>query len=172
VADISSRNPIKLGAKTGLKSDRAWRRIAGPAVPEINLRIPLDPELVVRLGRRHAEFFADTLINCAFLRSCAEFDRKARRSAARKALIKRRHPPVNIVGGYKFPNAPIIDLSPITAKAVMTETAAITAVAGEIPDFLKRAIPAAPRPAATDEAAAMPGDGLDHSVAEKEEVNA
>jgi hypothetical protein len=28
------------------------------------------------------------------------------------SLIKRRTPPVNIVGGYKFPNAPFVDLAP------------------------------------------------------------
>jgi hypothetical protein len=32
-------------------------------------------------------------------------------------LIKHHHPPVNIVGGYKFPGAPVIDLSP-TAPAL------------------------------------------------------
>jgi hypothetical protein len=30
----------------------------------------------------------------------------------RAAQIKRRHPPVNILGGYRFPGAPEIDLSP------------------------------------------------------------
>jgi hypothetical protein len=29
-----------------------------------------------------------------------------------KALIKRHHPPVDVVGGYRFPDAPNIDISP------------------------------------------------------------
>jgi len=34
------------------------------------------------------------------------------RAASVASLIKRRTPPVNIVGGYKFPNAPFVDLAP------------------------------------------------------------
>jgi len=29
------------------------------------------------------------------------------------ATIERHHPPVNVLGGYKFPNAPVVDLSPL-----------------------------------------------------------
>ena len=34
-----------------------------------------------------------------------------------KALIKRHHPPVNVVGGHRFPGAPAIDLGSIALTA-------------------------------------------------------
>jgi hypothetical protein len=97
----ASRNPIKPGLKIGTKAGRAFRIVAGPELAGASFRlatIPLDPEIATRLDRKHADYF--------------EQRRKAKRRAARLAQIKRRHPPVNILDGYRFPNAPEIDLSP------------------------------------------------------------
>ena len=46
-----------------------------------------------------------------------------------------------------------------------------TQIDAPIPDFLKREIPAAPRPAATEEANPAPGAGLDSCGCEKETAN-
>jgi hypothetical protein len=125
-------NPVKSGVKTGTKSGRAWRRVAGPDLTEINLQIRLDAELAARLDRAHAGYF--------------EAARKAKRAAARKTLLKRHHPPVNIVGGYKFSDAPAVDLSPIepTQWAIPSywKPARAGADVPDIPDFLRRTDPA------------------------------
>jgi hypothetical protein len=83
-------------------ADRAWRIIAadrGAHTPEENLRIPLDPELVARYAR----------------------DRKAaaaeRNRQAPAVLIGPQDPPVNVLGGYLFADAPGIDLHPTVPRA-------------------------------------------------------
>ena len=67
-----------------------------------------------------------------------------------RCLIQPHHPPVNILGGYKFPDAPIIDLSPLPAmvdgvqsdwKACLPSDHA-TLPDLSIPDFLKREVAA------------------------------
>jgi hypothetical protein len=47
---------------------------------------------------------------------------------------------MNIVGGYRFPNAPAIDLSPIKTEVVVTPrtSAPVTYDDLDIPDFLRR----------------------------------
>lgn len=154
-------NSIKSGVKSRPHPDRTWRIIAGPDVPEVNLQVPLDPGLTDRLKRARAEL--------------VEFDRKASRSASREALIKRHHPPVNVVGGYRFPSAPVVNLSPIEPAPVTVEAARLIATIGAdlaISDFLKRTVPAAPRPAAKEKADAAPGADLHFQVAQKEVVDA
>jgi hypothetical protein len=102
--------------KSGLKPGRAWRIVAGPDVPEINLRIPLDPETVARLRRTHVDYFE---------------------AAGREALIKPDIPPINIVGGYRFPNAPVIHFNTEVAMAPITP-ATVAGDGLDILDFLKR----------------------------------
>ena len=102
LAENASRSAHSTGLKIGTLAGRAFRKVAGPELTATSFRLatlPLDPELVVRLDRAHAGYF--------------EAQRKAKRTAARRAQIKRRHPPVNVLGGYKFPGAPAIDLSSI-----------------------------------------------------------
>ena len=130
------------GLKTRLTGDRPWRIVAGPDLPEINLRIPLEPQQVARLTRTHADYIARR--------------RKAKRHADRKAQIKRRTPPVNILGGYRFPNAPTVSLSLIgpVKPMVSPEWSAVShwaptgagADMPDIPHFLRRGSGQAPAP--------------------------
>jgi hypothetical protein len=53
------------------RTDRTWRVVAGPDVPEINLRLPLDPDLAARQERTRV--------------AVEEHQRKVKRAAARKA---------------------------------------------------------------------------------------
>lgn len=71
--------------------------VAGPIPSAANLLLPLDPETAERVNRVNTRF--------------VEAARKTRRGAEHDALIQHRHPPVNVVGGYKFAGAPAVDLS-------------------------------------------------------------
>jgi len=64
---------------------------------------------------------------------------------AKQCLIQPHHPPVNVLGGYRFPGAPTIALSPLPAddtvkRSDWTPCSPSVAVAEDlsIPDFLKR----------------------------------
>jgi hypothetical protein len=97
----ASRNPTKLGLQIGIKGSRAFRQIAGPELSLTSFRLaalPLHPELAARFARANAHE--------------AKSRERAKRKAARTAIIKRWHPPVNVVGGHKFSGALTIDLSP------------------------------------------------------------
>ena len=108
-----------------------------------------DPELVARLDRVHAGH--------------VENRKKAQRWAARLAVIKKRTWPVEIIGKRQVPATPAINLSPLptptdwAAPSRWKPTGTGTDVP-PIPDFLDR-VPAAPRPAATNEADPTPGTG-------------
>jgi hypothetical protein len=83
-----------------------WTQIAGPVLGEIGFRcatLPLDFELVARHARDRKAAIAE----------------RDRRHPVPVPLIGPHDPPVNIVGGYRFPDAPAIDLSPITTASVM-----------------------------------------------------
>lgn len=126
-----SVSPAKSPTFSPTKAGRPFHVVAGPDLSPRALQaaaIPLEPELVARLARAHAPF--------------EEYLRKAQRAASRKALIKRRHPPVNIVGGYRFPDAPAIDLSPIEtptwAVASRWEPTGDGSTLEDIAEFLNR----------------------------------
>jgi hypothetical protein len=94
--DLKDPTPSK--AKTGGLGDRPWCVVAGPVPSEANLRVALDPATAASFKRdrdRLRENFRKLGENC---------------------LFQRDTPPVNIVGGYKFPNGPTIDLRPSAAK--------------------------------------------------------
>jgi hypothetical protein len=123
----SPSKPVSLASKTldfieskpPLKPDRAWRQIAGPKLSRSQLHCGL-------VGAKEA---------------VAEANRKNRaywREHSAKALIQRHHPPVNVLGGYKFPNAPDVKLRE-EKKPRLSLTAFPTPDANlDIPDFLKR----------------------------------
>ena len=112
----ASRNPTKPGTFSHLKTDRPWRQVAGPAVD-------------VRL---------------AAIGAAVKQARRANRGhwvkAGNGALIKKHHAPVNVIGGFKFANAPVIDLGTVpTASSDPTPLPASTEGDGlDIPDFLVR----------------------------------
>lgn len=121
----AEKSSIKSTVKTTINSDRAWRQIAGPDVPDVNLRIPLDPDFARRIARVHNSYWE------------------------KKALICSADPPINIGGGYKFPGAKTIDLNPPAAKVTSKKLDAATKAKADeliaqipddlsIPDFLKR----------------------------------
>jgi hypothetical protein len=57
--------------------------------------------------------------------------------------IKRHDPPVNVVGGRRFPDAPVIDLAPITRSPPppANDTAVSHNDSLDIPEFLRRTSP-------------------------------
>jgi hypothetical protein len=113
IAHNARANPIKIGVKIDGKSGRALRIVAGPEVPDVNLRI-----LPVPAPKANRTW------------------QKAERRATRKALIQYATPPVNIIGGYRFSGAPATDPCPASAAP-----AALVIPIGdglEIPLFLKR----------------------------------
>jgi hypothetical protein len=67
------------------------------------------------------------------------------RELAKQCLIQPHHPPVNVLGGYRFPDAPTIDLSPLPANDTPRRLdwracSPSVPVADDVstPDFLKR----------------------------------
>jgi hypothetical protein len=119
VVNLGSRSADFTGLKSAHKSDRAWAQIVGPPIDPINLMIPFEPVFAARLARMHGQLLE-----------------KVRRAAEEKTLLKRHHPPVNVVGGYCFPNAPEIELS--LADPVKAEDHNFGDLS--IPDFLRRPI--------------------------------
>lgn len=85
----------KTTLKTGAKIGRALRHVAGPEVHEANLWIP--PDLPVSKADR------------AF--------REYLKAADRQAIFQRDVPPANVIGGYRFPGAPKIDLGSSRARS-------------------------------------------------------
>jgi hypothetical protein len=137
----ASRNPIKSGLKIGTLDGRPFAQIAGAELTPTSLRLatlPLDPELVARLERAHRPF--------------VEALRKSKRAATRKAAIKRHHPPVNVVAGFRFPGAPAVDLRPIDPPewAIPSRWKPTgRGVCPPIPEFLLQATAAIPTAAET-----------------------
>jgi hypothetical protein len=86
-----SANPIEIAVRGPEKTDRAWRVVAG-ALSDTELRLaalPVDRVTAARIDRVNRDYSRGD----------------------RTTLIKRHHPPVNVVGGYRFPDAPNIDIS-------------------------------------------------------------
>jgi hypothetical protein len=121
VAHNGEKNPTKSTPKIATFPGRPFRIVAGPGVSEVNLRIP------VELPASRA--------NRAFL----DYWQKARRCAEGKALIQRDTPPVNIIGGYQFWNAPAINWAcPTVTRKRRPAKPAIGDDPFVIPEFLKR----------------------------------
>jgi hypothetical protein len=78
----------------------------------------------------------------AINRTNARHWREHNAKAEEKCFIKRPDPPVNIVGGYKFPGAPAADLNPSDAKPVSAPSPTARLLIDDsldIPNFLRRA---------------------------------
>ena len=126
-ASKPEKSSTKSTAKTTIKSDRAWVQVAGPRLSEVGLRLTdYDREVLRNNFQVNAEFWNAV------------------------ALIKAHHSPVNILGGFKFANAPAVDrglLAEITstelgesesAKTEMTpqDQARLADLRAQIPDDL------------------------------------
>jgi hypothetical protein len=145
---LDAKSARFMRVKTAPLADRPLHVVAVPLglVPApINLRIPLDPEIA---GAAHRK-------NLATLRKSLE-------DAEQRAQIKRGMPPVNLLGGFCFPGAPAVDLSPIDPPAEWAIPSRWTptrtsAVCPPVPDFLKRTVPAAVTRPVAEEADPCPG---------------
>jgi hypothetical protein len=113
----------------GIKSAtdaRPWRVIAGPELGERSLHaaaLPLEARYADYLNRLNVE---------PLKRHFAEL--------GKKAIFQRHTPPLNVVGGYKFPGAPEIDLRPPDNIQHRPASAMPLPNDVSIPEFLKRAI--------------------------------
>jgi hypothetical protein len=117
---LASKTPNFIGSKSALKSNRAWRQIAGPKLTTSQLKCAMvgANEAVAEAHQRNPPYW---------------------RKPFPKALIQPHQPPVNILGGYKFPNAPDVKLRE-EKEPGFALTASSTAPDDnlDIPDFLKR----------------------------------
>jgi hypothetical protein len=96
-----SETRIKSGLKAGGLGDRPWRIVAGELTPE-QLHC-------ASVGAAEAIEAAD--------RTNARHWREHNAEAEHACLIKRGEPPVNILGGYKFPGAAAVDLNGLAEPA-------------------------------------------------------
>jgi hypothetical protein len=117
---LASKTPNFIGSKRAPKPDLAWRQIAGPKLSRSQLQCAL-------VGAQEV---------------AAENHQKNRAGWSKhnaQALLQPHHPPVNILGGYKFPDAPDVKLREekepgfaLTASSTKSDDNL------DIPDFLKR----------------------------------
>ena len=127
---LASKTLDFIGSKPPLKPDRAWRQIAGPKLSPSQLHcatVPDGPNGQWEGGKyRRIEDRNRALLKAHFSAQAA------------KCLIQPHHPPVNILGGYKFPDAPDVKLRE-EKKPRFSSTAFPKPDANlDIPDFLKR----------------------------------
>jgi hypothetical protein len=124
----AEKSLTKSTPKTGAKSDRGWRQIAGPELSPTRFRA--------------ATLMIDAMPTSAANTVFEEYWAKQLRSAARRCRFKKRTPPVNIVGGYKFPDAPEINLDPPAPESPITKSPSTSKSSATdnltIPEFLRR----------------------------------
>jgi hypothetical protein len=155
----ASRSADKTVLKIGTFGGRPFAQVAGPQLTPTAFRLatlPLDPDLAARIERTHAP--------------ALEARKRAKRAAARAVLIKRHTPPANVLGGYKFPGAPVVDLSP--PKWAVTSTWKPTGAGADVPpilEFLSRISAAIPT-RRSEEVATSPGDDLHSWSAEEGKI--
>ena len=117
----ASGNPIKPGTFSRLKTDRAWRQVAGPEQSDRQLRLATADANAVERSNRTT-------------------NRQHWRAAGTAALIQRDTMPVNIVGGYKFPNAPQIELTAGDPQSPPHNPTLAIADSDDLPAFLDRGV--------------------------------
>jgi hypothetical protein len=122
---LASETPDFIDPKTPPKPHQAWSIVAGPELSPSALHCATvgASEAVEALNRTNARHL-----------------REYNGAAEAKCSIKRREPPVNITGGHKFPNAPVIELALITRSSVppANDTAVNHDDSLDIPEFLRR----------------------------------
>jgi hypothetical protein len=109
---------IKPGTFLPLKTDRAWRQVAGREQSDRQLRLATADANAVERSNRTT-------------------NRQHWLAAGAAALIQRDTMPVNIVGGHKFPNAPQIELTAGDPQSPQNPALAI-ADGDDLPAFLDR----------------------------------
>jgi hypothetical protein len=113
-----------IGVKEPLTPQRPWRIVAGPELSPSAFRCAVlgGEEAVEAINRTNLKHW-----------------RVANAKAEKKTLIERYHPPVNVLGGYKYPGAPVVDLpsKPATSEVRGAKTL-FTDDRLDIPDFLRR----------------------------------
>jgi hypothetical protein len=127
-AKLISKEADLAGVKEPLKLDRPRRILAGPELSAAALHCA-----AVR-GDEAVE-----AINRTNFKRWREMNAKAEKNT----LIKRHHPPVNVLGGYKHPGAWFVDLAPSkpTASEVRQAKAVFSDDPLDIPNFLRRTAP-------------------------------
>jgi hypothetical protein len=120
-----SNNADFIGVKEPLKPHRPLRVVAGPE---------LSPSAF-----HCATVGGDETVK-AFNRTNFKHWRGANAKAEQRTLIERHHPPVNILGGYNHPGAPVVDLAPNkpATSEVRQAKALFTDDRLDIPEFLLR----------------------------------
>ena len=119
VVSSAPKAPGFVGSKPLPQRHRTWAQVAGPKLTASQLHCGLvGAEQAVAEGNQK--------------------NRPHRRKYNAKALIQPHQPPVNILGGYKFPGAPNVKL-----REEKNPRSSLTAVSKpdatlDIPDFLKR----------------------------------
>lgn len=127
-AKRTPEDPDSVGSKQPHTSHRPWRHVAGPCLTEQALRHAAvgGKEAVERTNQTNARYW-----------------REANAKAEDRTIIRRLHGPVNILGGYRHPDAPIIvDLRP-TRRLVGKPVRRFNAHDLDIPAFLRRYWPEA-----------------------------
>jgi hypothetical protein len=141
------KNAANTGIKSPVADGRGWRIVAGPPLTPSQLHcatVPDGPDLGLDglPTWEGGSFQRIEARNKAMLR--AHF-----REKAAECLIQPHHPPVNVLGGYKFPDAPAVDLTPIEQETPIPTTNPLYPEPGvdplEIPRFLRRPLPRSER---------------------------
>jgi hypothetical protein len=136
------KNAANTGTKSPVADGRGWRIVAGPPLTTSQLHCAtvqdgpnLGPDgLPTWEGGswQHIEARNKAMLRAHFREKAAE------------CLIQPHHLPVNVLGGYKFPDAPVVDLGVPTAPEARKPTPPM--LIGdplEIPNFLRRNPPQA-----------------------------
>ena len=132
--------PVIEAPETSIKPALGWRVVAGPPLSPTSLRLatlPLDPAVAARQAQQHAGYV-----------ELRRQRREAARRAADVALFKPDSAPLNLLGGYRFANAPAIGADLVKAIArteSRLESSASPLVPDAdpwaLPDFLRRVQP-------------------------------
>jgi hypothetical protein len=87
-AGMGGGNPDKIRLETAPQKRSTWRQIAGPALSARSFALailPIDAATADRIAYTNAKAWGDA------------------------AIVGPKHPPINLLGGYRFPSAPRLD---------------------------------------------------------------